>query len=207
MKRKFFTYVLVFLITSFGALGIVTLLELFISDRREFSSLLSDLGNFGGFLSGIGTIIAAAAAAYGIDTWSKQIKIGKHLSHILDTKVLLSKFDNEFYFWCFFNTSEVFEEQSTKAFEAMNKVLKQLGDVSLQLDALSSGNQDEWVRKIRKLRELIEEHEKMAGQVKFNSDTPKVNINKALECANSSARINAYADSLRNELDKLLSVT
>ncbi|MFQ1801075.1 hypothetical protein ACK36F_01450 [Aeromonas veronii] len=89
--RIFIKYSFVFLCIGFGLCGLFALIHLQIQDKKGFSSILSDLGALGSFLSGLGTIVAAAAAAIGVDSWINQLKCGKYLDVIWAAKVAIRK--------------------------------------------------------------------------------------------------------------------
>jgi hypothetical protein len=60
---------------------------------------LDYLGAIGGFLAGFGTIIAAGAAAVGVDNWVKQLKSTRVLDAIWDSQEALNKINSQFLFW------------------------------------------------------------------------------------------------------------
>ena len=205
MKYRFITYGFWFIATTFGVMGIIILMLLLVSDREAFSSLLSDLGSFGGFLSGVGTIIAAAVAAYGVDTWSRQLKVGKYLAHIWNFKALLSKFENEFNFWHAFykSTNERLKLKSSDSFDAINDALNELSEVSLHLDVLSSESEEKWVRNIRGLQMLVKDHKRFLDTTDFNADDLGLNVEQAKKVIERFEQKKSYVDRLRFELDNL----
>ncbi|EPH6536720.1 hypothetical protein ACS1UB_004256 [Vibrio vulnificus] len=177
-------------------------MSLFVTSRTEFSTMMSDLGNFGSFLSGIGTIIAATAAAYGVDTWSKQLKSGKYLAYIWECKALLSQFNNEFYTWhAFYNSEhESLKKQGVKALEALNNVLDKLNSHSLHLDALSSKSGEKWVADIRGLHMILNEHRVFLESTEFSTDDIHLHL-AAVRTRFESKDL--YVSKLQSELDEL----
>ena len=80
-----------FFMSAIALMGGIVLVSIYVSDKQSFNTILENLGNFGGFLSGVGTIIAAAAAAVGVDSWLKQLRVGKSVVIIWDVQVALRK--------------------------------------------------------------------------------------------------------------------
>ncbi|MDE1233237.1 MULTISPECIES: hypothetical protein [Vibrio] len=205
MKYRFITYGFFFVAAAFGVMGLLTLMSLFVSNRDGFSTLLSDLGSFGSFLSGVGTIIAAAAAAYGVDTWSKQLKSGKYLVYIWECKALLSQFNNEFYIWHAFHKSpnESLKTQGSNAYKAIEKVLEKLNSHSLHLDALSSKSGEKWVADIRGLRMIVNEHRAFLNSTDFSTDELHLHAVHAQQVIARFASKDNYVKALQTELDNL----
>ena len=133
-------------------MGIIVLASIYVTDRQSFDSLLANLGDFGGFLGGVGTIIAAAAAAVGVDSWLKQLRVGKSLVVIWDVQVALRKIHAAEISWYVhayqrsedFNVEEL-EEDVIKAFEVLD-------NCAHELDAIVVKNQFEWLNKVMDIR-------------------------------------------------------
>ncbi|PXA72867.1 hypothetical protein DMC15_06900 [Vibrio sp. 11986-1-5] len=210
MKYRFIIYGFSFFTAAFIAMGIMTLMSLFVSDREAFSSLLSDLGSFGSFLSGVGTIFAAAAAAYGIDTWAKQLKSGKYLTHIWECKALLSQFDYHFINWdsSYQNPLDLKGMQNSHACEALNNVLSELKTHSLNLDSIPSQNSKKLISDIHRLRVIFDEHkcflDSKLNSVNINHDGPVKISNDYNEKKKERFDIkNNHVKKLQTELDIL----
>lgn len=93
--KKILKHSLEALYFSLGAAGILILISSFVEDKEAFSKTLSDIGSFGSFLGGCGALIAATAAALGVNTWINQTKLAPYLSYIWDAKVILRKIYSE----------------------------------------------------------------------------------------------------------------
>lgn len=52
---------------------------------------MENIDKLGSYLSGIGTVVAAAAALYGVNGWIKQLKYGKYLDIIWEAKTNIRK--------------------------------------------------------------------------------------------------------------------
>ena len=146
-------------------MGIIVLVSIYVTDRQSFDSLLANLGDFGGFLGGVGTMIAAAAAAVGVDSWLKQLRVGKSLVVVWDVQVALRKIHAAEISWYVhaYQRSEDFsveklEEDVIKAFEVLD-------NCAHELDAIVVKNQFEWSNKVmdiqlawREIKSYLEAH-------------------------------------------------
>lgn len=150
MLKLIAKYSFAFLSAGFGLCGIFALAHLYVEDKLGFSSLINDLGSFGSFLSGLGTIVAAAAAAIGVDSWVKQLKYGKYLDIIWAAKVAIRKVHVSETDWYISNYSylEQPSESGSLDLEAKLKRLKydfdDLTDKFHHLDQVVVKNQFLW---------------------------------------------------------------
>lgn len=146
-------YGLGFLCIGFGLCGIFTLAHLYVEDKIGFSSLINDLGSFGSFLSGLGTLVAAAAAAVGVDSWVNQLKCGKYLDIIWAAKVAIRKVHASEMDWYIANYSHLENpiESSQLELEAKLKKLEydfdELSNEFHQLDQVVVKNQFLWANR------------------------------------------------------------
>jgi hypothetical protein len=203
--QNFIKYILFFIVSSVGVIGVLTLLTLYQENRELFSQTLSDLGAFGSFLSGMGTIIAAGVAAYGVDTWSKQLKSGKYLALIWEAKALVSKFNNAFFFWHAFYKidSQELKVKSDKCYKEMMECTDTLSHLAFQLDALGSSEQETWVRHIRGLTMLITDHERFVSSENFSQTDLNVYAQQVAMVSALFQKKDSYIKKLHAELDEL----
>ncbi|PCE65530.1 hypothetical protein [Salinivibrio sp. YCSC6] len=166
---------------------------------------LSDLGDLGSFLSGVGTIFGVIVAIYGIKVWSKQLKNGKQLAYIWEAKALLSKFDNEFYFWHAFYKShnQDIRRQGDKAYSDLKLSLNKLSDISFYLDVLSGESEEKWVRNVRGLKIMLDEHKHYLETTEFNHHDTKQIADQSLQIINIFKSKDVYIENLKCELNKL----
>ncbi|HDY7933528.1 TPA: hypothetical protein RQK57_004367 [Vibrio vulnificus] len=129
-------------------MGIIVLASIYVKDKQSFNSLLANLGDFGGFLGGVGTVIAAAAAAVGVDNWLKQLRVGKSLVVIWDVQIALRKvhaLEISWYVSAYQRSSDFpvdkLEEEIIKAFEVLDSCAH-------HLDAVVVRNHLEWSMKV-----------------------------------------------------------
>lgn len=128
-------YGFVFFSFGFGIFGVLTLLHLIITDRNELSLVLTDLGAFGSFLSGIGTIIAAVAAAIGVDNWVKQLTFGKYFEVIWNAKVAIRKVHSSEMDWYIANYSYIHNSTSERESDLTSKSNKLAQDFQFLKDS------------------------------------------------------------------------
>ena len=105
------------------------------------------MGNFGGFLGGIGTIIAAAAAAIGVDSWLKQLRVGKSIVVIWDVQVALRKVhaaEITWYVYAYQRNGNLAEKHEENLLDA----IEYLRNLTHELDAIVIKNQFEWANKV-----------------------------------------------------------
>jgi len=186
-------------------MGVVILVSIDQTEKITFNQILSNLSAVGGFLSGVGTIIVTVIAMTGLNTWSKQLKNGKFLTAIWEAKVLISKFDNEFYFWHAFYKSgaEELKLLSQKCENEIHLCLNNLHDLSHQLDALSSQNKETWKRNIRGLNMLFNEHKQYIDSTDFTSSDSENHAAEAKRALQLFENKKMYVAKLQSELDTL----
>ncbi len=133
--------------SSIALMGVIVLVSLYVSDKQSFNTLLENLGNFGGFLGGIGTIIAAAAAAIGVDSWLKQLRVGKSIVVIWDVQVALRKVhaaEITWYVYAYQRNGNLAEKHEENLLDA----IEYLRNLTHELDAIVIKNQFEWANKV-----------------------------------------------------------
>ncbi|MEZ8107341.1 hypothetical protein [Vibrio cortegadensis] len=116
--------------------------------------LLSELGSFGSFLSGLGTILAAAVAAYGVDKWVHQLKQGRLLSVIWGTKVQVKKLESSLIDWealNFYRPNEDFEKEN-KVISDITNLTDELEKSSWEIDVLDKTNHKQFSSLVMDLR-------------------------------------------------------
>jgi hypothetical protein len=172
---------------------------------KPFNQTLSNLGAFGGFLSGVCTVILTVVAIMGLNTWSKQLKSGKFLTAIWEAKVLICKFDNAFYSWHAFYKlgAEELKELSEKCEAEIHSCLNKLDDLSHQLDALSSQNKETWQRNVRGLSMLFNEHKQYIVSTDFSSLDAENHATEAKRVLQLFENKKMYIAKLQCELDTL----
>ena len=175
-------YGFVFFSFGFGICGVLVLLHLNITNRDELSLLLTDLGSFGSFLSGIGTIIAAVAAAIGVDNWVKQLKFGKYLEVIWNAKVAIRKVHSSEMDWYIANYAYIqsqVSERETDLTHKSNKLAQDfqyLKDSFHQLDQIVIKEQFLWANYASHLEsKWIEIKWQMEENSLSSRDLPKLN--------------------------------
>ena len=136
-------YGFVFFLAGFALIGVLTHVSLWVENREQLSSILSDLGNFGAFLSGLGTLVAAAAAAVGVDNWIKQMKYGKYLTIIWDAHVAVREVRSLKISWSIFASMRN-EEHSDESHVNLVEAFAKLESCCEQLDGIVVRNQSEW---------------------------------------------------------------
>ncbi|MDE1244217.1 hypothetical protein [Vibrio aestuarianus] len=131
-----------FVLSGFAIAGLLILWTLYIDDLEQFNETLTTLGLFGGFLSGVGTIIAAGAAALGVDSWIKQFKSGKYLVLVWDAQVALRKVHAAETFWYIhaYRRSDDAKDLLKSKSEELNVALDELDNSAHSLDALVNKN-------------------------------------------------------------------
>ncbi|MEZ9120898.1 hypothetical protein AB4098_01590 [Vibrio cyclitrophicus] len=192
-------YGLGFLCIGFGLCGIFTLAHLYVEDKIGFSSLINDLGSFGSFLSGLGTLVAAAAAAVGVDSWVNQLKCGKYLDIIWAAKVAIRKVHASEMDWYRANYSHLENpiESSQLELEAKLKKLKydfeELNNEFHQLDQVVVKNQFLWANRASHFKfTWLEILWHMEENKLSSEDLPRLNT-----------AFNDYYDTLMELLEKL----
>ena len=182
-------------------MGVVVLVSMDQTEKITFNQILGNLSSVGGFLSGVGTLIVTVIAMVGLNTWSKQLKNGKFLTAIWEAKVSICKFDNAFYSWHAFYKSDAEElkKLSEKCEAEIHSCLNELGDLSHQLDALSSQNKDVWQRNVRGLRMLFSDHKRYLISTDFSSldEEGAIRVHQLFE------NRKMYIKRLQSELDTL----
>jgi len=163
------------------------------------SLILVALGAFGSFLSGVGTIIAAVAAAIGVDNWVKQLKFGKYLEVIWSSKVAIRKVHSSEMSWYIANYShkqnpiserELELKSKTKNLELDFQVLK---DSFHQLDQIVIKNQFLWANYVSDLEATwLEIKWHMDENSLTSKDLPKLNT--------------AFSEMYNDLMDKLESI-
>ncbi len=139
-----------FFSTAFGLCGVLTLLHLYVSDRESLSLILADLGAFGSFLSGIGTIIMTVAAVIGVDNWVKQLKFGKYFEVIWSSKVAIRKVHSSEMNWYIANYAYKQNPTSEQKLDLEDKLSRLQRDLQIlkdsfhQLDQVVIKNQFLW---------------------------------------------------------------
>jgi hypothetical protein len=197
--KLFIKYGFAFFLTVFGLSGVLVLIHLFVSDQASFSLILADLGAFGSFLSGVGTIIAATAAVIGVDNWVKQLKFGKYLEVIWSSKVAIRKVHSSEMYWYIANyslkqnpSSECESDLKSKA-EKLEFDFQVLKDSFHQLDQIVIKNQFLWANYASQLEttwlkiKWHMEENSLAGK-----DLPKLNA--------------AFSENYNDLMDKLESI-
>ncbi|GAB0112174.1 hypothetical protein PA7559_34440 [Pseudoalteromonas distincta] len=186
-------------------MGTVVIVSIEQTENIAFNQILSNLSAVGGFLSGVGTIIVTVIAMMGLNTWSKQLKNGKFLTAIWEAKVLISKFDNEFYSWHAFLKSGIEElrEQSIKSESEIHFCINKLDDLSHQLDALSSRNKEKWQCNVRGLRMLFNDHKQYIISTDFSSLDVDSHASETKRVLQLFENKKVYIDKLQCELDDL----
>ncbi len=186
-------------------MGVVILVSIDQTEKITFNQILSNLSAVGGFLSGVGTIIVTVIAMTGLNTWSKQLKNGKFLTAIWEAKVLISKFDNEFYSWhAFFKSgTEELKEQSIKSEFEMYSCINKLDDLSHQLDTLSSQNKEAWQCNVRGLSMLFNDHKQYLISTDFSSLGAEIHTSEAIRVHQLFDNKKMYITRLQCELDEL----
>jgi hypothetical protein len=197
--KLFIKYGFAFFLTAFGLSGVLVLIHLFVSDQASFSLILADLGAFGSFLSGVGTIIAATAAVIGVDNWVKQLKFGKYLEVIWSSKVAIRKVHSSEMYWYIANYSlkqnpspECESDLKSKA-EKLEFDFQVLKDSFHQLDQIVIKNQFLWANYASQLETTwlkIKWH--MEKNSLASKDLPKLNA--------------AFSENYNDLMDKLESI-
>lgn len=137
-----------FIMSAIALMGVIVLVSIYVSDKQSFNTILENLGNFGGFLSGIGTIIAAAAAAVGVDGWLKQLRVGKSIVVIWDVQVALRKVHAAEIAWyvCAYQRKD---KSADKEHEGnLLAAIDHLRNIAHELDAIVINSQFEWANKV-----------------------------------------------------------
>lgn len=186
-------------------MGFVVLVSIDQTEKITFNQLLGNLSSFGGFLSGVGTLIITIIAMTGLNTWSKQLKNGKFLTAIWEAKVLISKFDNEFYTWhAFFKSdTEELKEQSIKSESEIHSCINKLFELSHQLDVLSSQNKEAWQRNVRGLIMLFNDHERYLISIDSRSLDAEIHASESIRVHQLLENRKMYITKLQCELDEL----
>jgi len=197
--KPFVKYSFVFFAAAFGLCGVLTLLHLYVSDREGLSLILADLGAFGSFLSGVGTIIVAVAAAIGVDNWVKQLKFGKYLEVIWSSKVAIRKVHSSEMNWYIANYS--YKQNQTRELELdlkdklsrLQLDFQTLKDSFHQLDQIVIKNQFLWANYASMLEGAWLKIKWHMDENDLNSkDLPKLNT--------------AFSDDYNDLMDKLEAV-
>ncbi|MEL4204815.1 hypothetical protein C9E85_15895 [Plesiomonas shigelloides] len=127
-----------------SVLALTILLSLFLSavflifnNDKSFSQTLSDLGAFGSYMSGIGTLIASVAAVIGVENWVRQLKYGKYIDVIWSAKVNLRKVFNAEMDWYIYKYQSRQVDTLTETVEQKRlKLLSCFDELALSFDMI-----------------------------------------------------------------------
>ncbi|MFL1906769.1 hypothetical protein [Plesiomonas shigelloides] len=127
-----------------SVLALTILLSVFLSavflifnDDKSFSQTLSDLGAFGSYMSGIGTLIASVAAVIGVENWVRQLKYGKYIDVIWSAKVNLRKVFNAEMDWYIYKYQSRQVDTLTETVEQKRlKLLSCFDELALSFDMI-----------------------------------------------------------------------
>lgn len=180
--RIFIKYGFICVSAGFGICGLLALIYLNVTDKKAFSLLLSNIGDIGSFLSGLGTIFAALVAAIGVNNWIKQLKYGKHLDIIWASKVAIRKVHTSEMDWYIANYSYIQKPTDEKKEDLEIKLqklefdFKELKSECDQLDQIVLRSQFLWANYASKFECTWKEIMWHMEENKLsNHDLPKLN--------------------------------
>lgn len=197
--KLFVKYGFVFLCAGFGLCGLFAFAHLYVEDKVGFSSLISDLGSFGSFLSGLGTIVAAAAAAVGVDSWVNQLKCGKYLDIIWSAKVAIRKVHASEMDWYIANYAYLQNPSESRKSDLETKLKKleydfdELSNEFHQLDQVVVKNQFLWANNASHFKYMwLEIKWHMEENELSSTDLPRLNT-----------AFSDYYDALMSQLEEI----
>ncbi|EJL6368366.1 hypothetical protein NMR34_003601 [Vibrio cholerae] len=109
------------------------------------------ISSFGSVIAGNAAIIAASAAAIGVDSWLKQLRVGKSLVVVWDAQVALRKVHAAEITWYVYAYQRS-EDSNEQREQEVEKALEVLNSCAHELDAIVVKNQFEWVNKVMDVR-------------------------------------------------------
>jgi len=164
-------------------LTVIVVVMLVASDNKSVSDILNSIGSF---TSGVGTLLATAAAISGLATWKKQITYGKHLELIWKAQVACQNvFLNVMAYFAASatprptagNVIEAYERTRSMALLSRRSSEQYLGELVLacqHLDSLVTKTELTWTIRANRLNHSFAS---MANE--FDARTPEQNSHNA----------------------------
>ncbi|WP_159820895.1 hypothetical protein [Colwellia sp. 20A7] len=153
MNKKEITNLIILLTilisVCFGLAGVAVLLSTIQVNNDGLTVIYDTISAITSIISSVATVLALLLAFSGIDTWKKQLKYGKHLSIIWDSKHCLRDLQSsriKWYIYLYaFGKNELNSNENLKLeAQILEKDLEQLKKSFTALDTIIVKNKWEW---------------------------------------------------------------
>ncbi|WP_152412272.1 hypothetical protein [Edwardsiella tarda] len=163
---------------------------------------MENLDRLGSYLSGIGTVVAAVAAVYGINGWVKQLTHGKYLDIIWEAKINLRKVylsKNSWYGYAKIAATKCnskLDNEANEYWDKLDSACKSLSTSFSSIDQIIVRDDFKWQNQATDLHRLLKDTNNLLKEL-ITSDESEQKLhekNKLFHC---------YYNSLLNQLDEL----
>ncbi|WP_370554248.1 hypothetical protein [Edwardsiella tarda] len=164
---------------------------------------MENLDRLGSYLSGIGTVVAAVAAVYGVNGWVKQLTHGKYLDIIWEAKVNLRKVylsKNSWYGHAKIAATKFnskLDEEANEHWYKLDNACKNLSTSFSSIDQIIVRDDFKWQNQATELHHLLNDINNFLKKLIIISDKPEQELNE------KNKLFHCYYDSFLNQLDEL----
>ena len=170
----------------FGLAGVAALLSTLQINNDGYKVLYDTISAISSIISSVVAVFGLLLAISGINTWKKQLRFGKHLSIIWESKQYLRELQSSRFKWYIylyaFGTNELTSDENLGLEEKIiEKNLEHLTKSFSALDTIVVKNQWQWVNYAISLKQSISEISKILKDNRKNSQSTLPLIQKLTE--------------------------